>query len=91
MNSFEVGQIIARAWADPGFEARLLSNPAEAVKECNIKLPTDLDLKVHMNSEYQLHIVIPARPVNLDLSSSSDHSSEDDGGCWLPCRGNNSW
>jgi hypothetical protein len=83
--------IIAGAWADPGFKARLLTNPTEAVKECSIDLPANLDLKVYTNSESELHIAFPARPANLELPSSSGHPSEDDGGCWLPCRVNNSW
>ena len=88
MNSFEMGQLIARAWADPGFKARLLSNPSEAVKECNIDLPSNLHLKVHTNSDSELHLVIPAAPATV---VASEAATDADGGCWLPCRGNNSW
>ena len=91
MNSFEMGQLIARAWADPGFKARLLSNPAEAVKECKIDLPSNLRLKVHTNSDAELHLVIPAAPATCTASTAASDGGEDDGGCWLPCRGNNSW
>lgn len=91
MNSFEMGQIIARAWADPGFKARLLRNPSEAIKECEIDLPSNLRLKVHTNSESEMHLVIPAPPATLDTLKPTINAADDDGGCWLPCRGNNSW
>jgi hypothetical protein len=89
MTNFELGQIIARAWSDQIFRSRLLANPSEAVKECNIELPEGTNLRVHANSGSELHIVIPVPPNELELSGTK--CIEDDGGCWLPCRGNNSW
>jgi hypothetical protein len=89
MTSFEMGQLIARAWSDEAFKSKLLTKPHEAVKECNIALRAGTSLRVHMNSETELHIVIPAPPAELEISN--DESSDQGGGCWLPCRGNNSW
>ena len=91
MKGFEVGQIIAKAWSDQAFQSRLLANPNEALKECMIEIPIDMDLKVHLNSERVFHLVVPLPPVERELATVDDASAEDRGGCRLPCRGDNSW
>lgn len=89
MISFEIGALIARAWSDGAFKAKLLANASEAVKEYGIVLPEGTTLSVHANSESEMHIVIPEAP--SELRFSNNNSGEARGGCWLPCRGNNSW
>ncbi len=91
MRNFEVGQLIARAWADQEFKARLLKDPGNAAKECSIAVPDNLNLRVHVNSSSEFHIVIPEPPYDLELANAGADTGEDRGGCWLPCRGNNSW
>lgn len=89
MTSFEMGSLIARAWSDEAFMSKLLTSPSDALKEYGIVLPLGVTLRVHANSQNEMHIVIPEAPSGLTLSGKE--SSEDRGSCWLPCRGNNSW
>jgi hypothetical protein len=89
MNSFQLGALIARAWSDEAFKSKLLERPNEVLKECDIVVPDGTNLRVHANSALEIHIVIPEAPSDLRLAARD--GSEDRGGCWLPCRGNNSW
>ena len=52
-------QIVARAWADPEFKARLLANPEAALGELGYKLPaTTPKLAVVENTDQVHHLVV---------------------------------
>ena len=38
--------IMARAWAEPAFMQRLVADPAGVLKEYNVRVPTDSDVKI---------------------------------------------
>lgn len=63
-----LSQIIERAWSDASFKAKLLSNPKEAAAEMGAKLPENIEVKVWENTETVEHIVLPANPVETELS-----------------------
>jgi len=58
----EYAQIIARAWADEGFKARLLREPAKVLRESGISVPDDVEVRVVENTGNVIHFVLPARP-----------------------------
>lgn len=63
-----LSQIIERAWSDAAFKQKLLSNPKEAAAEMGAKLPEGIEVKVWENSATVEHIVLPANPVETELS-----------------------
>ncbi len=59
------GKVIAKAWSDEAFKARLLREPAAVLKESGIKVPEGEAVKVVENSPKVVHLVLPARPEEL--------------------------
>ena len=52
-------KIIAKAWADEDFKARLIADPAETLKAEGIEVPDGMIFKVVENTENLAHIIIP--------------------------------
>jgi hypothetical protein len=40
-------KIVAQAWADENFKSRLMSNPAQVLRDHGIKVPEDARLTMH--------------------------------------------
>jgi hypothetical protein len=57
---YQWSQLVARAWADPAFKARLLADPAAVLKENGLELPPGMEIKVVEDSEKVLHLPLPA-------------------------------
>ena len=57
-----IGEIIARAWSDPAFKARLLKDTKTVLYEQGVDLPSGADVRVVENTEALVHFVLPARP-----------------------------
>lgn len=51
-------RVVARAWADPDFKARLLSDPKAAVSEMGIELGGYAELQIVENTESVHHVVV---------------------------------
>jgi len=51
-------RVVARAWTDPAFKARLLSDPRSAVLELGYRLSRDADLAVVENTADMHHLVV---------------------------------
>jgi hypothetical protein len=58
----EWSQIVARAWADPAFKNRLLSDPHTVLREHGMELPPGARVQIHENSDEDLHFILPASP-----------------------------
>ncbi len=56
--------MIARAWSDAEFKAKLLSDPHAALAEAGVDLPDGLNVKVLEDSADTQHLVLPAVPKN---------------------------
>ena len=69
MNQEEQGkkmsQLIAKCWADEGFKRKILADPAATLKAEGVELPTGVSVKALENTDKVLHLVIPARPIEL--------------------------
>ena len=61
----KVAQIIARAWTEPDFKARLLKYPEETLRANDIEVPDDLRIIMHEDTEEVEHGVLPAPPPGL--------------------------
>jgi hypothetical protein len=55
-------KIVAKAWADDDFKARLLSDPVSVLRAEGVDVPEGMTLKVVENTDAATHIVIPAKP-----------------------------
>ena len=75
-------QIIANAWRDPKYKARLLSDPKSVLQEelrkidPNIQVPDNLHVQVHEESAAQMHIVLPRNPRDISVSEASGDNLE---------------
>ena len=56
------GQLVARAWSDETFKARLLAAPAPALAEQGIELPSGVEVRVHENTATLVHLTLPPAP-----------------------------
>ena len=52
-------RIIAKAWADDAFKARLLADPAAVAAAEGIAVPAGVKIVVHENKADELHVVLP--------------------------------
>lgn len=55
-------RIIAKAWADDAFKARLLADPAAVAAAEGIAIPAGVKIVVHENKADELHVVLPESP-----------------------------
>jgi hypothetical protein len=65
-----VSRIVQQAWQDPGFKAKLLSDPKEAAAQSGLRLPDSVQLKVWENSALVEHLVLPVNPADSELSDA---------------------
>jgi len=65
---YQWSQLVAKAWADPAFKARLLADPAGVLKEQGLIVPAGITLKVVENTDKVLHLTLPIKPAEKELS-----------------------
>ena len=56
------GKIIARAWRDPAFKAKLIADPHATLKEAGVAMPEGVTVKVVENTDTHYNLVLPPRP-----------------------------
>ena len=56
------GKIIARAWRDPAFKAKLMADPHATLKEAGVAVPEGVTVKVVENTDTHHHLVLPPKP-----------------------------
>ena len=67
-------QIIAKAWKDPKYKARLLKNPKGVLQEevraidPSVTLPDALKVAVHQEAPNAYHLVLPRNPKEISLA-----------------------
>jgi Nitrile hydratase, alpha chain len=62
-------KVFTKAWADPKYKARLISDPRAAIVEADVSLPASLDFKVVENTNKLVHLIIPPPPAELSEES----------------------
>jgi hypothetical protein len=55
-------RVVARAWADDSFKAALLADPASALAQEGVVVPTGMTLKVVENTAEVVHLILPQPP-----------------------------
>lgn len=64
-------KVLARAWQDPAFKQKLISNPTGALADEGIQVPAGHTVQVHQNTANETHIVLPAAPASGVAQSSA--------------------
>ncbi len=67
-----VGRIVAKAWSDPAFAARLLADTGAALGELDIALPAGKTVAAVRNSATVTHIVLPSPRYTETVSAYAD-------------------
>jgi Nitrile hydratase, alpha chain len=67
-----MSKVIARAWADPAYKARLLEDPHAVLAEAGIDVQAGIKLKVVENTADTWHVVLPAAPSGADELSEEE-------------------
>lgn len=66
INSWE--QVIAKAWQDNAFKEQLKENPVAVLRDQGIDIPPGIQLRVLEDSESVVHLTLPTRPPEQELS-----------------------
>lgn len=64
--------IISRAWADAEFLAKLESNPAEALTEAGVPVPTGKTIRVTHEEPNTIRIFLPPQPASTAEASDDE-------------------
>lgn len=62
------GQLIAKAWTDEAFKAKLLSDPKAAMAEVGMDAPEGVEIEVVESTQEKAYLVIPPKPGPGELS-----------------------
>ena len=55
-------QLVAQAWLDPAFKARLLASPVAALHEQGIAVPASVEVRVVEDTDRVVYVHLPAQP-----------------------------
>ncbi|MBP2560096.1 hypothetical protein J2857_002865 [Neorhizobium galegae] len=70
--------IIARAWNDPMFRDRLVSDPRGVfLEEFGIEVPPDVELNVLVEKPGSIYLVIPNDPSSLDQDELTEEQKQE--------------
>ncbi|MEA1671865.1 NHLP leader peptide family RiPP precursor [Nitrospirillum sp. BR 11163] len=64
-NAKAYGKIVAKAWSDDTYKARLLADPAAVLAAEGVALPTGVAFRVVENTDTAYTLVLPAKPTDI--------------------------
>lgn len=68
-------QLIQKAWEDPSFKARLLSDPKSAIKEVlGVRFPDHIEIRTLEENPGELYLVIPPNPTSVIKSEAKERA-----------------
>jgi hypothetical protein len=56
------GKVVAKAWSDEDFKAKLLADPKTVLKENGLEFPEDVELRVEETTDKIVHLFLPPEP-----------------------------
>lgn len=68
-------KVIAKAWKDPAFKKKLLSNPKEALKEMGYSFDTNMNIRCIEDTKHSITLVLPLSPADASRLSEKELSS----------------
>jgi Nitrile hydratase, alpha chain len=69
------GKVIAKAWRDPAFKAKLLADPHATLTAAGVALPAGLTVRVVENTDKEFHFVLPPKPTGELSDEALDNVS----------------
>jgi hypothetical protein len=64
-------KLLAKAWTDPAFRARLLADPNATVAQMGLKVPPGKKLHIVENTDTDVYLVLPKPPPGTELSDEA--------------------
>jgi hypothetical protein len=64
----QVGQVVAKAWSDPAYKARLLADTTAVLREEGIDYGPGVEVRVVENSDTVRYLTLPNPPRESELS-----------------------
>ena len=66
----DYAKVVAKAWSDEAFKARLLADPYAALNEAGVEVPAGVTAKVKVveNTSDTVHLVLPPPPPEGELT-----------------------
>jgi hypothetical protein len=58
-------QVVAKAWSDPSYKAKLLADPRAALTAAGVAVPAGVAIQVVEDTDKVAHLVLPPRPTEL--------------------------
>ena len=58
----QYGKVIAKAWREPAFKAKLIADPRAILVEAGLAIPAGVTVKVLEDTTTHLHFVLPPKP-----------------------------
>ncbi len=80
-NSQSREKIIAKAWKDPTFKKKLLTNSREALNEMGMNIPANVNVKVIEDTNSTYTFVLPVSPANAKNLSEAELETVAGGNC----------
>lgn len=65
------GKVIATAWSDDDYKARLIADPAAVLSEAGVDLEEGVSITVVEDTADVRHLVLPAAPAEGELSEDA--------------------
>jgi len=59
--------IVAEAWADDSFKKRLLTDPAQVLRERGLQTPAGVRFKIVEDTDQVIHLNLPEKPSSDEL------------------------
>jgi hypothetical protein len=78
------GKVVAKAWADEDFKAKLVADPKTVLKENGLAIPDDVEYRIVENTDKIVHLILPLKPTeqlseeDLEHVAGGNDGEEDD-------------
>ena len=72
-------RIVAQAWADESYKARLLAEPEAVLREAGLEVPAGMNVSVVENTDSRAYLVLPALPP--EAQTAAEHEVRLAAGC----------
>ena len=80
------GKVVAQAWNDDDYKARLIAEPRSALAEAGYEIPDNLTVSVVEQQPGHVVFALPPRPAGIDSPIGDDSLDQVAGGiCYLGC------
>lgn len=66
-----IGRVIAKAWSDDDYKARLLADPTSVLTEAGVDLEDGVEVRAVEDTAQVRHLVIPLAPAEGELSEDA--------------------